>query len=146
MPKFSKIWLGKYGKCKLRLGVLPNGDPHNFYYPADHLRFPGYFKGMAKILEERGLVKEAKLDEECKGFKCADPTAACCCHWVLFNQWDFMGQKPAIIELVESHGHFGFFYPKFHCELNFIEQTWGYAKSHYQMLPLTSKETEMEKM
>ncbi|KIJ30468.1 hypothetical protein M422DRAFT_187108, partial [Sphaerobolus stellatus SS14] len=47
--------------------------------------------------------------------------------------------------LVESHGHIAFFYPKFHCELNFIEQCWGYAKMHYRMLPLTKNEAEMEK-
>ena len=62
-----------------------------------------------------------------------DPKAACCCRRFLFNQPDFAAQKPAIIELVESHGHIAFFYPKFHCELNFIEQAWGAAKYRYRI-------------
>ncbi|KIJ31633.1 hypothetical protein M422DRAFT_185681, partial [Sphaerobolus stellatus SS14] len=113
--------------------------------PDDHPDHPGQFKGMAKLLEERGLFEEAKLQAQCPNFKCEDITAACCCHCVLFNQPDFQNQKPAIFELVESHGHVVFFYPKFHCELNFIEQCWGYAKMHYRMLPLTKNEAEMEK-
>jgi transposase len=100
---------------------------------------PGWFKGMKTILEERGFLEEANLRAECAGFKCKDQTAACCCRRVFFNQQEFVAQKPALFELVESHGHFAFFYPKFHCELNFIEQCWGYAKLQYRMLPPTKK-------
>ncbi|KIJ27259.1 hypothetical protein M422DRAFT_271572 [Sphaerobolus stellatus SS14] len=144
MPKYPKKWTGKKG-IRMRNGILPNGQQQEFYYPDNHPEFGGCFKGMKKILEERGLTREANLNAECDKFKCPDPNAACCCRQVLFNQPDFIAQKPAIVELIESHGHIAFFYPKFHCELNFIEQCWGYAKFQYRMLPWTKKEAEMEK-
>ncbi|KIJ37224.1 hypothetical protein M422DRAFT_178335 [Sphaerobolus stellatus SS14] len=145
MPKYSKPWWGKKGICRMRAGKLPNGDPQDLHYSDMDPLYPRYFKGMAKILEERGLTKEAQLPAECPKFKCADLNAACCCRHVLFNQADFLAQKPAIIELVESHGHLALFYPKFHPELNFIEQCWGYSKLHYRMLPQPKNEAEMEK-
>ncbi|KIJ33887.1 hypothetical protein M422DRAFT_182735 [Sphaerobolus stellatus SS14] len=139
MPKYPKKWTGKKG-IRMQNGILPNGQQQEFYYPDNHPESGGCFKGMKKILEERGLTREANLNAECDKFKCPDPNAACCCRRVLFNQPDFIAQKPAI-----SHGHIAFFYPKFHCELNFIEQCWGYAKFQYRMLPWTKKEAEMEK-
>ncbi|KIJ37752.1 hypothetical protein M422DRAFT_177397 [Sphaerobolus stellatus SS14] len=146
MPKGPRHWWGKDGKAKMRNTWLPNGQVQELYYPDDHLDHPGQFKGMAKLLEERGLFEEAKLRAQCPNFKCEDTTASCCCRRVLFNQPDFQNQKPAIFELIESHGHIAFLYPKFHCELNFIEQCWGHAKMPYQMLPLTKNEGEMEGM
>ncbi|KIJ27623.1 hypothetical protein M422DRAFT_190769 [Sphaerobolus stellatus SS14] len=102
---------------------------------------------MEIILKERGLVKESKLRAQCPQFKCIDPKAACCCQRVLFNQPDFLNQKPPLVELIQSSscGHIVFFYPKFHCELNFIEHCWGSRKYLYRMLPLTKNEDQMEK-
>src|SRR5882724_525683 len=48
-------------------------------------------------------------------------------------------------EFITSRGHICDFYPKFHCELNFIEQYWGAAKFHYHKSPLTTNIEEMEK-
>ncbi|KIJ35540.1 hypothetical protein M422DRAFT_180562 [Sphaerobolus stellatus SS14] len=61
MPKKTQHWWGKSGKCKMRKGMLPDGTPQDFYYPDNHPKHPGLFKGMAKILEEWGLINESKL-------------------------------------------------------------------------------------
>ena len=47
-------------------------------------------------------------------------------------------------ELINSHGHICNFYPKYHCELNFIEQYWRTAKFHYWSTPKISDTNEME--
>jgi len=52
------------------------------------------------------------------------------CVWILELQPDFVNQKSLIEETIESHGHKVIFYPKFHCELNFIELFWGAAKQY----------------
>jgi len=44
----------------------------------------------------------------------------CCAVRVLSLQPDFLAQKPLVKEVIESRGHKVIFYPKFHCELNFM--------------------------
>jgi hypothetical protein len=48
-------------------------------------------------------------------------------------------------ELMTLRGHICDFYPKYHCELNFIEQYWGTAKFRYRSTPKTSDINEMER-
>ncbi|KAF8231795.1 hypothetical protein L208DRAFT_1467215, partial [Tricholoma matsutake] len=46
---------------------------------------------------------------------------------------------------MQSAGFEVIFLPKFHCELNFIEQCWGHAKRVYRQYPPSSKEETLEK-
>jgi hypothetical protein len=43
-----------------------------------------------------------------------------------------VSQKPLLQEHIELRGHLCDFYPKYHCELNFIEQYWGTAKLRFR--------------
>jgi hypothetical protein len=63
----------------------------------------------------------------------------------LFSQPDFTLQKSHLEEYITSHGHICDFYPKFHCELNFIEQYWGAAKFQYQTSQRTCDMDAMER-
>ena len=80
-------------------------------------------------------------------FKCPkifEPQQPCCCRRLLYNEPDFR----SVVSLVEqecSQRNFEvLFLPKFHCELNFIEQCWGYAKRVYREFPPSKSDTEME--
>ena len=65
---------------------------------------------------------------DCRG-KCLN-NAQCCARSLLRNQPDFKKQKGLLEETIVAAGHKIIFYPKFHCELNFIENFWGEAKRH----------------
>ncbi|KAJ7116133.1 hypothetical protein C8R43DRAFT_1137998 [Mycena crocata] len=130
---------------RMRNGTMPNGESQSFYHPDNHPTMPGWFKGMEQIIRERGLWPEGGLLAQCPGFKCEAGKTDCCCRRVLFSQPDFVNQKSALEELVESRGHICDFYPKYHCELNFIEMYWGAAKFRYRTTGRTSNIEEMEK-
>jgi hypothetical protein len=100
---------------------------------------------MAAILEERGFKDAGKLRAECKGFKCAPPAIDCCCRRVLFNQPDFAHVDTILEATCDARGFQVLFLPKFHCELNFIEQCWGYAKRLYRLNPESTREDQLEK-
>ena len=62
-----------------------------------------------------------------------DPTETCCMFGVLSKEPDFLAQKPWLAETVERNpGCFIFWYPKYHCELNYIEMVWGWIKAHHR--------------
>jgi len=130
----------------MRDGINPRtGAPQPMYFPPDHPTMPGWFKGMEVIIRERGLWPECGLPSECFGFKCLDGHTDCCCRRILFNQPDFVSQKSQLEELIESRHHLCDFYPKYHCELNFIEQYWGAAKLRFRVAGHAKTLNEMEK-
>ena len=83
------------------------------------------------MLEERGLFKEG-LNLDCLMCKKKNDSGRtdCCLRKIMASQPDFVAQKSAVVELIEGAGHICIFYPKFHCELNFIEMYWGAAKRY----------------
>jgi hypothetical protein len=96
-------------------------------------------------LEERGLVAESKLNMSCKGFKCEKGATNCCQRRVLYNQPDFTEGESALEIACKARGFEAVFLPKFHCEMNFIEQCWGHSKRVYCQYPPSSKEADLER-
>ncbi|KAF9442265.1 hypothetical protein P691DRAFT_798574 [Macrolepiota fuliginosa MF-IS2] len=152
-PKPGKNWLveipevGPDGKSfqnpdgsikKIRVCMMDtvfNSQPQSLYYPEGH-PCGGVFKGITIILEEQGYDIHGKK-ALCGGakFNCLPGAQDCCCHWMLFNEPDFANVKSRLEELAENLGVQVIFLPKFHCELNPIEQCWGFAKRVYQLSP-----------
>jgi hypothetical protein len=145
MPLNLKIWKPKTKPADFRMcdTVLPDGTPQSLYWPDDHQEMPGHFKGMKQLLIERGLWQSGLRAQCGTSFKCHNHTGCCACS-ILYSEPDFVGQKSALVELIEDRGHLCDYYPKFHCELNFIEQYWGAAKYHYRATPPTSNIDKME--
>ncbi|PIL34867.1 hypothetical protein GSI_02654 [Ganoderma sinense ZZ0214-1] len=128
------------------------------YFPDDHPtpELRGAFKGMVTLLEERGYTNVDKLLAECKNFKCPAPppgssplefytATPCCCRRLLYEQPDFRNVKSVLEIEMEKMGIQVVFLPKFHCELNPIEQCWGHAKRNYRLKPASSKEADLER-
>ncbi|THV03691.1 hypothetical protein K435DRAFT_650814 [Dendrothele bispora CBS 962.96] len=117
----------------------------SFYFPPDHNRYPNHFKGSEIIIKERGLwPTQGFLPAACEKACFENRTNLhCCCRKILFYEEDFVNQKSQLQEYIESQGHLCDYYPKFHCELNFIEQYWGVGKYGYRRTPRTSSMQEM---
>ena len=141
-PKFG--WTTQKDGPKVWDTVLPDGTVQSFYFENDHPTMPGWFKGMKVILDEQGLWQSGLL-AQCKDFKCAKGSTDCCTCRILFNQPDFINVKSHLQEVITARGHLCDFYPKFHCELNYIEQYWGAAKLLYRSGPKITKMEDMEK-
>ena len=105
---------------------------------------PGWFKGMEAIIRERGLWPADGLLAQCTNFRCPPGRTDCCCRRLLFMQPDFQDQKSLLQEHIERSSHLCDFYPKYHCELNFIEQYWGAAKLRFRVAGRTGTIEEME--
>ena len=46
------------------------------------------------------------------------------------KQSDFLAQREWPREVIENAGHKIIYYPKYHCELNYIEMVWAYLKAY----------------
>ena len=136
---------GKPKKKIIRMGpgYFESGQPQDLYFPAGHPR-AGVFKGMAIILAERGYTWAHDLRAECKKFKCPPDVRFCCCRRVLYNEPDFINVKSVLEEHCEKRGFRVLFFPKYHCELNFLEMVWGKSKREYRMYPPSSKVDDLE--
>jgi hypothetical protein len=110
--------------------VFHDGSPQPLYFPPGH-KLAGVFKGMHVILEERGYQNVEKLRAKCPKFQCEKGAVACCCHQILYNEPDFVKAESLLKAHCKAQGFHVIFLPKFHCELNFIEQCWGNAKWTY---------------
>jgi len=93
---------GKLMKKKVLMDDTWFADGRNqpLYFPPGHQHM-GKFKGMAVILQERGIDAN-KLKAQCKGFKCKEGETDCCCCRILFNQPDF-AHVPTLLETLCSH-------------------------------------------
>ena len=137
---------GKTTKIRVQMadGKLPDGSSQSLYFPNGEGPNSGMFKGMAQILEERGF-NVSKLQAECPGFQCpSNQTNQCCCRRLLYSQPDFAEVESLLEQTLKEKGYQVIFLPKYHCELNPIEQCWGYAKRLYRELPISHSDLEME--
>ena len=109
----------------------------------------GVQKGVKTILQERGKFKNAQghdlrlICQTCKTKKgaeleafraeCSWVSKQCCATRVLSEEPDFAVQKEYLAEQVEQYQDCSIiFYPKYHCELNFIEMVWGWTKNYHR--------------
>ncbi|KAF8595860.1 hypothetical protein BDV93DRAFT_427219, partial [Ceratobasidium sp. AG-I] len=75
-------------QVRMEDGRLSDGTVQSFYFPANYPRMPGWFKGMAVILAERGLGHIARKRADCPN-KCDPKATDCCCRRALSCQPDF---------------------------------------------------------
>ena len=122
---------------------LPNGDVQPLYFPDGHEK-AGWFKGMAQILVERGFTDAPRLPAECREFKCPKGKSDCCCRRLMYTQPDFANVESNLETSCRARGFDVIFLPKYHCELNFIEQCWGFAKRLYRKKYCSSLEAVLE--
>lgn len=129
-------------------GRFADGTEQLFYYPVDapH-KYAGWFKGMVVILEERGYMHARGLKAQCgTSFSdCPEGQRSCCCRQMLFSEPDFMQVESILETEIKERGFHIIFLPKFHCELNPIEQCWGYAKRIYRLSKPSSTDQDLER-
>lgn len=123
----------------MRDGFIHNQQcAQSMVFPMDHPdhQLRGKPKGIKQVLLERGLWPESSRRSDGFAFTLECPRSherpgcskdlpgGCCARALLAAQQDFKEQKSRLQEEIEAAGHEVIFYPKFHCEINFIEHFW----------------------
>ena len=127
----NRMNLGPGGKQHLmRQTTWGNGIYQELVFPEDHAikKLRGKAKGIKVVLEERGIWR-AGLTLDCR-VKCPTTELDSCARKIMANQPDFLPQKCMLEEPLVGAGHMIIFYPRFYCELSFIENFWGSAKRY----------------
>lgn len=108
----------------------------------DHIsELRGKPKALEAILQERrlwpvngrrsdGIIMEFLLQRPTSHGRpgCMPDLEGSCCVRTLMAKRDFREQKGQLEEELQATSQLVIFYPKFHCELNFIERFWCTAK------------------
>jgi hypothetical protein len=119
------------------------GLPQTMVFSDTHqeLKLRGEPKGIEVVLRERGLwprngwrpdgfgkfLLRCPTADEREGCP-PDSDGGCCARAMLAAQQDFREQKGQLEEELVAANQLCIFYPKFHCEMNFIERFWCGAK------------------
>ncbi|KIK74564.1 hypothetical protein PAXRUDRAFT_115686, partial [Paxillus rubicundulus Ve08.2h10] len=90
----------------------------------------GVPKGLKSVLEEQGFDITG-LKMKCSPV-CPFESMGCCMVQLLSQQEDFINQVSMLEEFIDEAGHLCIFLPKFHCELDNIEMSWGWCKYQYR--------------
>jgi hypothetical protein len=137
----NSLNLGDGGKNTptLRNGwYIVDGQRVEFNMQNEH----GIQKGLKSILQDRQKWSP-DLKLECKDHIEADaaaaargelPSSSCCARRRVANEPDFLAQREWLREVVEDKGHCVLYFPKFHCELNYIEMVWAYVKARLRRI------------
>lgn len=139
---------GEKVKINMAPTQLPDGSTQELYYPSNHSveSLRGAFKGLTVLLQERKIPGADKLKRVCRAAEgCPAGRTDCCAKRTMMNQPDFLQQKTTLQLLAESHGCSVVYLPKYHCELNPIEQCWGAAKRVYRDFPFSSTEADLKR-
>ena len=113
-------------------GWFTHSDGHKvtqpMVFPANHPEYVNKPKGIKVVLTKCSLYQR-DLQGKCKS-KCDAQKDDCCNKKILEQQPDFLEQKSLVQETIKAAGHLCLFFPKFHCELNFIEYFWAQVKKY----------------
>jgi len=130
----SRMNLSPGGKQAVMRDTTVNGIHYTMVFPDDYedesLR--GKPKGMKQVLTDRGLWRNGlqKTCAMCRNDDIDPARVDCCAERILELQPDFAAQGSMLEEIAKEEGQFIIFYPKFHCEFNFIEMYWGASKRY----------------